>query len=71
MREAIGVIMKRPKETGTLVGGRFQEDLLRRLDSWRAGQEDVPNRPEAIRRLVDQGIKGREGKSRARAPGDE
>jgi metal-responsive CopG/Arc/MetJ family transcriptional regulator len=55
MRKATGVIMKRPKETGTLVGVRFQEDLLKRLDSWRAGQEDVPNRPEAIRRLVERG----------------
>jgi Arc/MetJ-type ribon-helix-helix transcriptional regulator len=31
---------------------RLDSNLLRRIDSWRARQEDRPSRPEAIRRLV-------------------
>jgi len=26
---------------------------LKRLDDWRRSQSDLPNRPEAVRRLVD------------------
>lgn len=43
---------KRAEEPGVLVGTRFQEDLLGRLDEWRRAQPDIPNRPEAIRRLL-------------------
>jgi hypothetical protein len=43
---------KRPDQTGTLVGTRFQPDDLASLDSWRREQADIPARPEAIRRLV-------------------
>jgi len=42
----------RPDQTGTLVGTRFQPDDLANLDNWRREQEDLPARPEAIRRLV-------------------
>ena len=38
--------------TGTLVGVRLQPDALKRLDDWRREQEDIPNRSEAIRRLL-------------------
>jgi hypothetical protein len=31
-------------------------DMLKRVDRWRAAQADVPNRSEAIRRLVDLGL---------------
>lgn len=36
---------------------RLQSDALSRLDDWRREQDDVPGRPEAIRRLVDAGLK--------------
>jgi hypothetical protein len=32
-------------------------DALRSLDDWRRGQDDLPGRPEAIRRLVERGLK--------------
>jgi hypothetical protein len=47
---------KRPSETGTLVGTRFQADLLSRLDEWRRAEFDLPSRPEAVRRLVEKGL---------------
>lgn len=46
----------RAKEKGTLVGTRFQPDLLSAVDSWRKNQEDLPTRPEAVRRLVELGM---------------
>jgi hypothetical protein len=46
----------RPVTTGkgTLVGVRLQPDLLKALDKW-AKLNDI-NRPEAIRRLIEQGL---------------
>ena len=41
-----------PGQSGTLVGTRFQPVDLELLDAWRYAQNDVPGRPEAIRRLV-------------------
>jgi Ribbon-helix-helix protein, copG family len=35
---------------------RMDEELLRRIDAWRRQQEDIPNRPEAVRRLVEQAL---------------
>lgn len=35
---------------------RFDEEKLQEVDAWRARQEDVPSRSEAIRRLVDRGL---------------
>jgi hypothetical protein len=32
-------------------------DALKVLDDWRRQQEDLPGRPEAIRRLVEIGLK--------------
>jgi hypothetical protein len=43
--------------TGELVAVRIQPDLAKRLDDWRRGQDDLPNRPEAIRRLVELGLR--------------
>jgi uncharacterized protein YfbU (UPF0304 family) len=37
---------------------RLDEDILRRIDGWRASQDDVPSRAEAIRRLVETGLAG-------------
>lgn len=41
---------------GTPVMVRCQPDFLAALDQWRAAQSDVPNRSEAIRRLVEAAI---------------
>ena len=42
--------------TGTLVGTRFQAPLLDAIASWRKAQDDLPTRPEAVRRLVELGM---------------
>jgi metal-responsive CopG/Arc/MetJ family transcriptional regulator len=47
----------RPKETGTLVGVRLQDHLLITLDNYRREQPDLPNRPEAIRRILEAFLK--------------
>jgi len=55
--------MKTPKKraavTGDLVGVRVQPEMAKQLDDWRRKQEDLPGRPEAIRRLVEIGLKAR------------
>ena len=35
---------------------RLDEDILARVDKWRAKQDDVPSRAEAMRRLVELGL---------------
>jgi metal-responsive CopG/Arc/MetJ family transcriptional regulator len=35
---------------------RVQASFLKRLDSWRREQDDLPSRAEAIRRLVEQAL---------------
>lgn len=47
---------RRATTTGTLVGTRFQAPLLDAIDSWRKAQDDLPTRPEAVRRLVELGM---------------
>jgi hypothetical protein len=37
---------------------RASEDFLKSVDKWRAKQPDKPSRAEAIRRLVELGLKG-------------
>jgi len=32
---------------------RIDSNLLKRLDNWRREQDDLPGRPEAIRRLLE------------------
>jgi metal-responsive CopG/Arc/MetJ family transcriptional regulator len=44
------------------IGVRVDDDLLKRLDDWRRKQEDVPSRPEAIRRLMELGLKVKQPK---------
>lgn len=39
------------------VGLRLYEDQLARVDAWAAAQPDAPSRPEAIRRLIELGLK--------------
>ena len=38
---------------------RMTTDVLRNLDNWRRRQDDLPGRPEAIRRLVEIGLKAK------------
>lgn len=47
---------RRATTTGTLVGTRFHAPQLEAIDSWRKEQEDLPTRPEAVRRLVKLGM---------------
>jgi hypothetical protein len=44
---------------GTLVGVRFIDDPLAKLDAWIAEQCGAMTRPEAIRRLVEIALKGK------------
>src|SRR5450755_3230115 len=60
MGKSSRVNMKTPKKraaaTGDLVGVRVQPDMAKLLDDWRRKQDDLPGRPEAIRRLVELGL---------------
>src|ERR1039458_408607 len=42
---------------GTQIGMRWQEPDLKQIDNWRRQQDDLPDRPQAIRRLVELGLK--------------
>jgi metal-responsive CopG/Arc/MetJ family transcriptional regulator len=41
------------------IGVRVDADFLKAIDEWRRKQDDVPTRPEAIRRLVELGLKAK------------
>jgi metal-responsive CopG/Arc/MetJ family transcriptional regulator len=58
---------------------KVPEDLLARVDDWRRQHPDLPNRSEAIRRLIEAGLstsgksggssdEGSGGKSKTSAP---
>jgi hypothetical protein len=47
----------RPPIESKPVTVRMTTDALRALDDWRRKQDDLPGRPEAIRRLVELGVK--------------
>ena len=55
----------RPVTTGkgTQVGTRWQDDHLKQIDDWRRKQDDKPQRSEAIRRLVEIGLKVKSAKA--------
>jgi hypothetical protein len=36
---------------------RLSDEFIARVDAWAVGQEGAPNRTEAIRRLVELGLK--------------
>jgi hypothetical protein len=65
MARLISVITKkrrgRPVTTGkgTLIGVRLLDQQLAALDAWVADQEAALSRPEAIRRLVEIGLKAK------------
>jgi len=46
----------RPPVESEPVNVRFPLASLQAVDNWRRQQEDLPGRPEAIRRLVEQGL---------------
>jgi hypothetical protein len=50
---------KRAPVTGDPVLVRVQPDMAKQLDDWRRKQADLPGRPEAIRRLVEIGLKAK------------
>jgi hypothetical protein len=45
-----------PTGKGTLITLRLAPGLFARVDRWAASQKDGPSRPEAVRRLVEQGL---------------
>lgn len=47
---------KRPEKTGTPVYVRLQDEPLAALDKWRRDQSDLPNRAEAVRRIVEHAL---------------
>jgi hypothetical protein len=49
--------MGRPSVDSEAVNVRVTRDALQMIDDWRRKQGDLPGRPEAIRRLVELGLK--------------
>lgn len=47
---------QRAASTGEPVMVRVQPEMAKKIDTWRRTQDDLPNRPEAIRRLVEQAL---------------
>lgn len=48
----------RPPIDSQAVNVRLERSVLGDLDNWRKGQDDLPGRPEAIRRLMTKAIAG-------------
>jgi hypothetical protein len=44
---------------GAQIGMRWQAPVLAAIDDWRRAQSDLPSRTEAIRRLVELGLKAK------------
>jgi hypothetical protein len=44
--------------TGRTVGVRVRPELSAKIEGWRAQQRPIPSEPEAIRRLVELGLRG-------------
>jgi hypothetical protein len=60
---------KRAAATGDPVLVRVQPDMAKMLDDWRRKQDDLPGRPEAIRRLVELGLTVKTSASPVDKPG--
>ena len=39
---------------------RIELEMLAKIDAWRRRQKDLPSRAEAVRRLIDQGLKAKD-----------
>ena len=50
---------RKQRVPGEPVMVRVQPDMAKQLDDWRRNQDDLPGRPEAIRRLVELGLKAK------------
>jgi len=48
-----------PTGKGEPIQVRMQPNALASLDAWRKDQEDLPSRPEAIRRIVEKALKAK------------
>jgi hypothetical protein len=63
MNKSTREITKSPKKRAAVTGEpvlvRVQPDMAKHLDDWRRKQDDLPGRPEAIRRLVEIGLKAK------------
>ena len=46
---------------GRPVQMRLEDEFIAKVDDWRRVQPDLPNRTEAIRRLVEQALSGKGG----------
>jgi hypothetical protein len=44
---------------GVQIGTRWSPEVVRLVDDWRRKEADMPNRSEAIRRLVELGLKAK------------
>jgi hypothetical protein len=49
----------RPPVESEAINVRMMADALKSLDDWRRQQDDLPGRPEAIRRLVEIGLRAK------------
>jgi hypothetical protein len=49
----------RPSVDSEAVNVRMTREILEIIDNWRRVQDDLPGRPEAIRRLVELGLKAK------------
>lgn len=47
----------RPRADTEQIGIRFSAEAIQRIDDWRRSEPDLPIRTEAIRRLVERGLK--------------
>jgi hypothetical protein len=63
MTKATREITKSPKKRAAVTGDpvlvRVQPIMAKEIDDWRRKQEDLPGRAEAIRRLVEIGLKAK------------
>lgn len=44
---------------GLQIGTRWPDEAVAKIDAWAAAQDDEPGRSEAIRRLVELGLKAK------------
>lgn len=57
LRDTMKSSKKRAPVTGEPVTVGLQPEMAKEVDDWRRKQPDLPGRPEAIRRLVEIGLK--------------
>ncbi len=64
LKSIVNVIRKRPGRPATgqdpVRTLRLSDEFIEKVDAWAARQEDTPGRSEAIRRLVELGLKAEE-----------